>query len=316
MVPLWLQGFVLGVVQGLSEFMPISSDGHLVLVPFLLGWKQPSLSFIVALHLGTLAAVLLYFRRDLLAMLTAVTRWSDEPEARLYRRLVVLLAAGSVPVALLGLLLKERIEQVFASPLIAPALLFVTAAFLVAGEKARDRRVARAVVATGDAEASVNAGSPALSNTATATEARMQLAVGRDEQDATGDTLADMSVQQAIVIGTLQTVALLPGISRSGSTIPAGMFTGLTREAATRFSFLLSIPALVGAGLLNISELAAASDYSGLEIITGVVAAFLSGYAAIRWLVSFVARERLTGFAWYCAAAGVIGLLGTALRAA
>jgi undecaprenyl-diphosphatase len=311
-VPLWLQGLMLGVVQGLSEFMPISSDGHLVLVPFLLGWKQPSLSFIVALHFGTLAAVLLYFRRDLLAMLTAVTSRSDEPEARLYRRLLVLLVAGSVPVAVVGLLLKERIEHVFASPLIAPALLFVTAAFLIAGEKARDRRVARAATATGSAEP---AGGPRpLSNTATATEPRVQLAVGHDEQDATGDTLADMSVQQALVIGMLQTVALLPGVSRSGSTITAGMFAGLTREAATRFSFLLSIPALVGASLLNVTELATAGEYSGLEIIAGVVAAFLSGYAAIRWLVSFVARERLTGFAWYCAIAGVIGLLGGALR--
>ncbi|MGH8905954.1 MAG: undecaprenyl-diphosphate phosphatase, partial [Egibacteraceae bacterium] len=168
MIPLWLQALVLGVVQGLSEFVPISSDGHLVLVPFLLGWEEPSLSFIVALHMGTLGAVLLYFRRELLAMLMAVTSRSHTPEAMLHRRLAMLLAAGSVPVAVVGLLLEARIEEAFTSPLIAAAGLLVTAALLIAGERARDRRVA---AAAGDAGAPAAQAPGRPSSTATATEA-------------------------------------------------------------------------------------------------------------------------------------------------
>ncbi|MGH8933413.1 MAG: undecaprenyl-diphosphate phosphatase [Egibacteraceae bacterium] len=297
MIPVWLQAVVLGVVQGLSEFMPISSDGHLVLVPFLLGWEQPSLSFIVALHIGTLAAVLLYFRRDLAAMLIAVASRSSSPEAKLYRRLIVLLAVGSVPVALLGLTAEDQIQRVFSSPAIAATGLFVTAALLVSGEKARDRRV----VAASD--------EPVAAAKAMMTSAPM----GRDDRDPAGGTLVDLTAPRALLIGAFQSVALLPGVSRSGSTISGGMFAGLTREAATRFSFLLSIPALIGAAALNMTDLARPGGYGALELLTGIVAAFGSGYAAIRWLVALVARERLTGFAWYCLVAGLVGLLAVAL---
>ncbi|MGH8909829.1 MAG: undecaprenyl-diphosphate phosphatase, partial [Egibacteraceae bacterium] len=149
---------------------------------------------------------------------------------------------------------------------------------------------------------------------ATATEAQpRRLPLGRDGRDPTGGTLADLNLKDAVIIGTIQTIALLPGVSRSGSTITAGIFAGLTREAATRFSFLLSIPALVGAGLLNVTDLAEAGAYSAPEIAAGVLAAFLSGYAAIRWLVTLVARGRLTGFAWYCIAAAIIALLALTL---
>jgi undecaprenyl-diphosphatase len=122
-----------------------------------------------------------------------------------------------------------------------------------------------------------------------------------------------MSLKHALVIGAIQSVALLPGVSRSGSTITGGIFAGLTREAATRFSFLLSIPALVGAGLLKVADLTEVGGYTAVEIAVGVTAAFVAGYAAIRWLVALVAHERLTGFAWYCLAAGTIGLLGVTL---
>ncbi len=298
MIPVWLQAVVLGVVQGLSEFMPISSDGHLVLVPFLLGWEQPSLSFIVALHIGTLAAVLLYFRRELAAMLAAVASRSSSSEANLYRRLIVLLAIGSVPVALLGFAAEERIQRVFSSPAIAAAGLFVTAALLVAGEKARDRRV-------------VSASAKCVA-TPKATMSRANM--GRDDRDPTGGTLVGLTAPRALLIGAFQSVALLPGVSRSGSTISGGMFAGLTREAATRFSFLLSIPALIGAAALNLTDLARPGGYGTLELLAGIAAAFGSGYAAIRWLVALVARERLTGFAWYCLVAGLVGLLAVALR--
>ena len=149
MVPLWLQALVLGVVQGLSEFIPISSSAHLVLVPYLLGWGTPTLAFDVALHMGTLAAVLLYFRRDFVAMLTAVTRRADTPEARLYRRLAWMIVLGTVPVVVIGGVFKESIEEAFTSPTQTAIQLFATAALLIATEKVRTARVARAQTRVG-----------------------------------------------------------------------------------------------------------------------------------------------------------------------
>ncbi|MBA2529159.1 MAG: undecaprenyl-diphosphate phosphatase [Euzebyales bacterium] len=143
----------------------------------------------------------------------------------------------------------------------------------------------------------------------------MALPVGTDAADPRGNTLERLGAREALIVGGLQTLALLPGVSRSGTTISAGMAAGLTREAATRFSFLLSLPALVGAFSLSLDGLAAPGPYSGAAITAAVVAAFVSGYAAIRFLVKLVARDRLTGFAVYCVVAAAVGLLGTALRA-
>lgn len=313
MIPGWLQALVLGIVQGLSEFMPISSDGHLVLVPYLLGWEQPSLAFVVALHVGTLAAVLVYFRRDLGAMLAAVTGRAAPAEGQLYRRLALLIMLGSVPVAVVGFLFKERIETVFASPRAAAAFLFFTAALLATGEKARDRRVAthrpNLNTPAGPERRWTGDSTSEDATTRTATTVR-DLRIGRDDRDPTGASLVDLRVRHALIVGLMQSVALLPGVSRSGSTITGGLLSGLTREAATRFSFLLSIPALIGASMLSLGDLAEPGSYRGLDIAVGVLAAFVSGYLAIRWLVAWVARDRLTPFAWYCVAAGTTGLLG------
>lgn len=314
MVPVWLQSLVLGVVQGLTEFIPISSKGHLVLVPYLLGWQEPGLAFIVALHLGTLAAVLLYFRRELIAMAAAVMGRADPAQGRLYRRLALLLVLGNVPVIIVGLLFKQRAEAIFASPGATSALLFLSAALLIAGEKIRDHRVAKAPANTSTGGSEMEqiwtgdwAGGDG--NTRTATRAR-GLPVGRDDDDPAGASLAELGIRHAVVVGLMQVVALLPGVSRSGSTITGGLVSGMTREAATRFSFLLSIPAIAGASVLTLGDLAQASRYRVLDLAVGVLAAFVAGYLAIRWLVALVARDRLTGFAWYCAAAGAIGLLG------
>jgi undecaprenyl-diphosphatase len=312
-VPVWLQALVLGVVQGLTEFIPVSSKSHLVLVPYLLGWQEPGLAFIVALHLGTLAAVLCYFRRELLTMAAALTGHADPAQGRLYRRLALLLVLANVPVMIIGLLFEQRIEAVFASPGTTAGLLFVTAALLVTGEKIRDCRVAKAPI-PGSAAARWSVGDPLSgvgTTTVTATATRVcSLPVGQDEQDPAGATLAELSVRHALIVGLVQVIALLPGVSRSGTTITGGLASGLTREAATRFSFLLSIPAIAGASVLTLGDLAQPSRYRALDIALGTFAAFVAGYLAIRWLVSLVAHDRLTGFAWYCVAAAVIGLLG------
>jgi undecaprenyl-diphosphatase len=317
MIATWLQAVVLGVVQGLTEFIPVSSSGHLVLVPYLLGWERPGLAFDVALHMGTVGAILVYFRTELIGMARGLVLGDRIPGGLLYRRLALLLVAGSIPVAIVGLTLQDVVADVFENPLAASFLLFGTAAILIGGEKVRDRRVARSAAAapalapedgpvwTGDwvggrPEAALDA-PPASGAT---------VPVGEDPADPSGLSLERIGLREAVLMGVGQTLALFPGISRSGATIMAGVVAGLTREAATRFSFLLALPALAGAGLLQIGDLREPGIYTGTDIALGVVAAFVSGYLAIRFLVALVSRERLTGFARYVVLVGIIGIVG------
>jgi undecaprenyl-diphosphatase len=316
MIPTWLQAVVLGVVQGLTEFIPISSSGHLVLVPYLLGWERPGLAFDVALHMGTIGAILVYFRRELIGMVRGLLLGSRTPDGAVYRRLALLLVLGSVPVAIAGLTLEGVVEEAFASPLVTSFMLFGTAAILIGGEKVRDRRAARSGAAapaladdrpvwTGDwvgglPEAALGEGAPT----------GMAVPVGEDPSDPTGLTLDRVGVREALLIGVGQCLALFPGISRSGATIMSGVVAGLTREAATRFSFLLALPALIGAGILKLGDLQEPGIFSGTDILLGVAAAFVSGYLAIRFLVALVSRERLTGFARYVIVVGIIGIVG------
>lgn len=310
---------VLGLVQGLTEFIPVSSSAHLVLVPYLASWEQPGLAFDVALHCGTLVAVVVYFRSELAATALGLLGRDRSPDGLLYRRIGLLLAAASVPVAVVGLIFEDEVGKVFESPLATSGLLLVTALLLVVGERLRDRRVARGarvdVPAAARAEAPTWSGdwkgtAPAPPSGASPTVAR--LPVGTDPTDPAGTSLQGVGLRHALLIGLAQCVALLPGVSRSGATITAGLATGLTREAATRFSFLLSLPALVGAGILKSGDLLEPGLYSASAIAAGVLAAFVSGYLAIRFLVALVARDRLTGFAYYCVFAAAVGAVGYA----
>jgi undecaprenyl-diphosphatase len=324
MVPSWLQALILGVVQGLTEFIPVSSSGHLVLLPYLLGWERPGLAFDVALHAGTFGAILVYFRAELWAMVrgfaSILVRRDATPEAVLYRHLGLLLVVASVPVAVIGLLAKDQVAAVFENPLAASGFLLLTAVLLVVGERARSRRVGRAP-ATPAAEVirrderawegswvgRLQAGAPADADDGIDA---VTLPTGADTSDPTGADLQAIGLREAIVVGLVQMLALLPGVSRSGATISAGMMAGMTREAATRFSFLLALPALIGASALSLPDLAEPDIYTGLEIVGGVLAAFVSGYLAIRYLVALVARDRLTGFAKYVVAVAIVGFLG------
>lgn len=281
-----LLAIILGIVQGLGEFLPISSSGHLVIVPYLASdvftGPPPGLAFNVALHAGTLVAVVGYFASDLwyLATRSVGIGVTATGEAARARRTVALLAVGTVPAGTAGLTLAGTFESAFERPEWVAGFFLVTAALLTVAERIRARR-ALAVVSRRPT------GNPA------GTEVAPHVDTGRDE--------TTVGFLDAIVIGAFQALALFPGISRSGSTIAAGMFRGLSREAATRFSFLLMIPAVAGATVVEVPALFDEGHqvFSTPEIIAGMVAAAVSGVWALRFLLRLVRTEDLLGFARY-----------------
>lgn len=286
--PEWLQALVLGIVQGLTEFIPVSSSGHLVLVPALAGWERHGLAFDVALHVGTLLALLVYYRRDLWAMLGAVTVAPPSEERDGYRRLIGLLVLATIPVAVVGLLLEDTVESAFSAPIVAAWLLFVTAAVLLGGEWVHRRREAAGTVTPDELEgasAVAAGGAPPLGG------------------------LGRMSLRQALLVGGVQCLALLPGLSRSGLTISSGIAAGLSRPAATRFAFLLGLPAIGGAAVLQAPALRDLSDIGTTELVIGVAAAAVSGYLAIAFLVRLVSRAGVQGFAYYLLPVAVLSLV-------
>ncbi len=246
---------LLGLVQGLTEFLPVSSSGHLVLAQEILGWSPPGLVLEAVVHLATLVAVILYFRKEVSQLALALTRGGSQE-----RRYVALIALGTLPVVVVGLTVRAAVERAFASPGLTGGMLLVTASALMLA----DRRARQAT----------------------------------DTSPTPGHALS---------MGLAQAVALLPGISRSGVTISAGINTGLRPIPAARFSFLLSIPALLGAGLWELATATTRGSLTNTEIwglaFAGVVA-MLSGLVAIRLLLIAVRRRRLRWFALYCALAG------------
>jgi undecaprenyl-diphosphatase len=246
-----------GLIQGLTEFLPVSSSGHLVIVPAMLGWEEPPLGLTVMLHLGTLVALLIYFRADLMGLLLGLLGKGEDPAGT--RRIIRFLIVGTVPAVIAGLTLGGFFEDAFQRPYESCIELVITGLLLIGMEKYGER--AR----------------------------REPLDDGR-----------------AAFIGGAQALAILPGISRSGATIGAGLLAGLTREEATRFSFLLSIPAIAGALVLDLAK--------GNLVVTGAsiagtVVSGVSGYLAIAYLIRFVRTHSLTVFAWYLFAIGPISAL-------
>lgn len=271
----WLQAVVLGIVQGLTEYLPISSSAHLVLVPWLLGWRideHIAFPFDVLVQWGTLIPVLAHFRRELLEILRG---WwegarNGSPFGTPGGRLGGWVLVATLPAVVAGLLLKKPVEAVFLQPTLTAALLSGTAVLLWWGER-----------------------------------------FGRRERDLEGLTLGD-----ALAVGLAQALALLPGISRSGATIAAGLGRGLQRSEAARFSFLLSVPALLGAGLValkDLFEIGLPPQALG-PILTGALAAALSGYLAIWGLMRLVRRRSLMPFALYCLLVSLSMLLLAAFR--
>jgi undecaprenyl-diphosphatase len=270
-----VQALVIGAVQGLTEFVPISSSAHLIIVPFLLRWPIPDLAFDVAVHLGTALAVVVYFRRDLWRLLVGTVRTvarSADPEDRYHARMVLLLGIGSVPAAIAGVLLEGLFEDLFTTTedvdrigaAVVGVFLVVTAVLLVAAESVYRRRAPTA-------------------------------------RDVRG-----ISAWDAVVVGMFQALAIAPGISRSGATIAAGLFRGLTREAAARFSFLLSLPAILGAALVALPDVPADADWGRMAM--GAGAAAVTGFASIAFLLRYLRTRTLRPFALYCVVASAVTL--------
>ncbi len=257
-----IDAILLGVLQGATEFLPVSSSGHLVLAQHLLGdFQQPGVLFDVLLHVGTMIAVALYFRRDLFGLATSL--WRKDEKSGQERRILALLVTGSIPTAIIGLLFKDFFEGMFERPVLVCGMLLITGTLLWMAE----RLCARA-------------------------QSRTQ-----------------MDWIDALLAGTVQGMAIIPGISRSGSTIAALLLRGVDGETAARFSFLLALPAVFGAALLSIKDLDEVASTHVLAYLSGTVAALATGLVCIHMLLGVIRRKRLHWFAFYCWLIGGIGLI-------
>jgi undecaprenyl-diphosphatase len=308
-----LRAIILGIVQGITEFLPISSSAHLSIVPRLLGYATPTLAFEVLLHFGTLAAVVAYFARDLWAfVLSLVAPGRLGPaETRTRRRLLGLLVLASVPAAAVGFLLQDWADGQTARPLRASVWLVLTTAIMIAAELYDRSRRARqpapappAELEGGEQDAAVPAGRAA---TRVARHHGRRSGTLAGPPDA-GEELDRLPAAKAAGIGLAQAVALIPGTSRSGVTISAGLFQGVSREAAARFSFLLSIPAILGAGILKLDDLSGAAE-TPAQLAAGTLAAAVSGFLAVSFLIRLLRTRTLWPFIWYRLAAGALFVL-------
>jgi undecaprenyl-diphosphatase len=284
-VTVW-QAVVLGVVQGLTEFLPVSSSAHLLVVPWLLGWESPGLAFDAALHLGTLAAVLFYFWRDLLAMALALPRAIQRPVAILRSedpgdvmpRLALLIVLGTVPGLVAGLLGEGAIDALYHPAGVAPDAVIVA--------------IALALIAL----------------------ALLLLAAERAARHMRG--MDSLTVRDVVIIGLAQALALIPGVSRSGATITAGLFRGLTRADAARFSFLLGAPIVAAAGAKGLLEtLTSGLDAGQLGVFAvGLVVSALAGFAAIWGLLRYLQRASTAVFIVYRIVLGLVLIVLIVIR--
>jgi undecaprenyl-diphosphatase len=302
-----LRAIVLGIVQGITEFLPISSSAHLSIVPRLLGYATPTLAFEVLLHFGTLAAVAAYFARDLWAfVLCLVAPGQLGPrEAATRRRLLGLLALASVPAAVVGFLLQDWADEQTARPLRASVWLVLTTVIMIAAELYARSRPPGA--APGELEGGAAEVPAARAGTRVQRHHGRATGTATDAEDAQRG-LQRLPVLKAAGIGLGQALALIPGTSRSGITISAGLFLGVSRETAARFSFLLSIPAILGAGILKLDELSTATE-TPAELAAGTIAAAVSGFLAVSFLIRLLRTRTLWPFIWYRLAAGGLFVL-------
>jgi undecaprenyl-diphosphatase len=306
----YVEAVVVGAFQGITELFPVSSLGHAVLVPALVGgrWAEdldvsapesPYLAFVVGLHVATAAALLVFFWRDWLRILAGFAtslryRRIQTPE----QRLAWLIVVGTIPVGLAGLALEHLFRTTLGKPVPAAAFLIVNGVILFAGERLR-RRVPAEVGAAGSSPGAVDNGRGVVDNGRGVDNNRLgQL----DESDL---RLARMPMARGVLIGSAQILALLPGISRSGVTMVAGLMRGLNHDDAARFAFLLATPVILAAGVLKIPDLFGPMG-AGIhgQVLAGSVASFVSAYFAVRFLTRYFHTRTLTPFAIYCTLAG------------
>jgi len=283
-VEIW-QIIVLGLLQGVTELFPISSLGHSVIFPPLLGMgnvemNENYLALITALHLGTCVALLIYFRQDWRRLIGAVTTLVREGEARQDSESWIswLIIIGCIPAGVLGILFQEDLKTLFASPIPAAVFLFLNGLVLFGGEQLRRR-----------------------------TEKKRQ-AMPEQEQEAQFRPLKALSWKEALIVGLAQAMALLPGFSRSGMTLVAGLGLNMTHEDAARYSFLLSAPLILGATLVELPTLLNEDPPTLLLILMGMLIAGIAAYFSTAWLMRYFRTGRLDPFAYYCCGAAVVSL--------
>ncbi|GHO99359.1 undecaprenyl-diphosphatase [Reticulibacter mediterranei] len=300
----WIQTLVLALLQGVTELFPISSLGHTVVIPGLLGWTElvqspQFLPIVVAFHLGTSIALVVYFWRDwwrVLLMLGSSVRQGKvrQGDASWVGWLVII---GCIPGGILGVLLKKPVEHLFSSPLIAAVFLIVNGSLLLLGEALRNQ----SFTLMRSRKASISEPSFSQPGLPPAKHAASGLNALR--------ALSDLSWKEALIIGLGQSLALIPGISRSGATMVAALGVGLSHEDAAHYTFLLGTPLIAGAALLELPELAGASSATLVLVIVGMVLSGVAAYLSTRFLMRYFETGRLHPFAYYCWGIGGISLI-------
>ena len=269
-----IQGIIIGIVQGLTEFLPVSSSAHLMFIQKLLG-VESSLAFDTFLHLGSLLAVLIFFRADIYKMLRAWLlsvgdilqhRFKEGFYSDPYKRLAWYVILATIPVGIVGVLFESQVDALFAGALYVPGFfLFVTGTILYLSQR----------MASGQID------------------------------------MSHMGWFQSLFMGLGQACAIMPGLSRSGTTIATGLVVGLDKEFAAKFSFILSIPAIFGAFIIQLKDIGLSMGTDGAAVMLGFIAAFISGYLAIKWLLDLIQNKSLDIFAYYCWIVGIIVFVGS-----
>ncbi len=261
-----IKAIILGLIQGLSEFLPISSSGHLVLAEEILQFNQEGIALEVFLHFGTLLSVFVAFRKEIAQMLIApYAIWikkENHPELTEYLKWDLYVIIGTIPAGIVGIFFKSEIEILFSSVILVLFMLTITGIIMISSRFLLERNTS-------------------------------------------------LRISNSFIIGIVQACAILPGISRSGSTIVTGLAFGINREKSAKFSFILSIPAVLGATILKTKDLLEASPAQNeiLHLIIGAIVAFISGYFAIIWLLDLVKKGKLEWFGYYCIIIAIFGFL-------
>ena len=270
----WIEALILGLVQGLTEFLPVSSSGHLAIGKALFGIETADLSFEVAVHAATVLATIVVFWKDIVKLLEGLFRFKMNPETRY----ILLILLSMVPVFIVGVFCKDYVEGIFGSGLLVVGIALIVTALLLF-----------------------------LSETLAARRGEIPGQAGNDVEDG-----KQMDWKSALWMGLAQAVAVIPGLSRSGSTIATGLLCGVKKEEVTRFSFLMVLVPILGEAFLDVVD----GDFSAstvgvLPLLIGFLAAFVSGLFACRFMIAMVKKARLKWFALYCALVGLACLIST-----
>ena len=257
-----IQAIIVGLIQGLTEFLPISSSGHLILTQYFLGFGEGSdLSFEIFLHLGTLIAVMLYFKNDIIRLLMSLVHFKN-PDFQSDRKISLWLIIATAVTGGLGIVFKDTISKEFTNPILVSTMIGLTGIIVYYSDKIKE----------GELDSS------------------------------------KLTIHKSILIGFCQAIAIIPGISRSGTTITISLLTGLKRSQAATFSFLLSIPVILGANISEIKTFTNLNTSQLLIYLIGFTFAFISGFIVIKWLMNLIVKARLRYFAYYCWGISIISI--------